>query len=307
MPWDVTFWSERLKESKFSITEEELRPYFALPSVLDGMFKLVEKIFGVEVKRADGDAEVWNDDVQFFKIYDMESKKHIASFFLDPYSRPADKRGGAWMDVCVGKSKATNRDIPVAYLTCNGSPPIKDTPSLMTFREVQTMFHEFGHGLQHMLTEVDEGDVAGISGVEWDAVELPSQFMENFCYHKPTVDGFAKHWQTGEQLPEELFEKLVQQRTYGAGMMSMRQTYFGQLDMELHSRYVPGGSENIFDVQKRVAAEYSSHMLPIEGDRFLCAFNHIFGGEQGEHRTLATKASCKCIIISHFHLPSTHI
>ena len=140
------------------------------------------------------------------------------------------------------------------------------------------MFHEFGHGLQHMLTNVEVGDVAGISGVEWDAVELPSQFMENWCYDKKTVYGFANHYETGEPLPEDAFQKLNDQRTYGAGMMAMRQLYFGQLDMELHARYDPSGGESIFDVQKRVADVYTPHMPPMEGDRFLCAFNHIFGG-----------------------------
>lgn len=179
-PWDITYWSERLKESKFELTEEETRPYFALPAVLDGMFALVERIFNIQVRAADGDAEVWHPDVRFFKVYDADSQQHMASFYLDPYSRPENKRGGAWMDVCIGKSSAVQRDIPVAYLTCNGSPPVGDKPSLMTFREVETMFHEFGHGLQHMLTTASVGDVAGINGVEWDAVELPSQFMENW-------------------------------------------------------------------------------------------------------------------------------
>jgi oligopeptidase A len=197
-PWDTGFWSERLKESKFELKEEETRPYFALPVVLEGLFGLVERIFGVEVRAADGEAEVWHPDVTFYKIFDSTSGKHMASFFLDPYSRPADKRGGAWFNGCIGKSEAMNKDTPVAYLTCNGSPPVGDTPSLMTFREVSTLFHEFGHGLQHMLTDATVGDVAGISGVEWDAVELPSQFMENFCYDRKTLYGFAKHWQTGE-------------------------------------------------------------------------------------------------------------
>jgi oligopeptidase A len=165
-PWDVTFWSERLKESKFDMTDEELRPYFALPAVLDGMFGLIDRIFNVSIKAADGDAEVWHPDVRFFKIFDNDTGKHIASFFLDPYSRPADKRGGAWMNDCIGKSDAVQRDIPVAYLTCNGSPPVGDTPSLMTFREVETLFHETGHGLQHMLTTASIGDVSGINGVE---------------------------------------------------------------------------------------------------------------------------------------------
>ena len=182
MPWDLTFWSERLKESKFDLKEEELRPYFALPSVLDGMFGLIERLFNVEVKKAENGVETWNPDVSFYNLYDKDNGKHIASFYLDPYSRPADKRGGAWMDVCIGKSDACGKDVPVAYLTCNGSPPVGDKPSLMTFREVETLFHETGHGLQHMLTAASVGDVAGINGVEWDAVELPSQFMENWCY-----------------------------------------------------------------------------------------------------------------------------
>jgi len=276
--WDVTFWSERYKEEKYAVTEEELRPYFALPAVLDGMFGLVERIFNVEVKAADGEVEVWNEDVSFYNVYDKATEKHIASFFLDPYSRPADKRGGAWMDVCIQKSEAMNRDIPVAYLTCNGSPPVGDKPSLMTFREVETLFHEFGHGLQHMLTDAEVGDVSGINGVEWDAVELPSQFMENWCYDKPTVYGFAKHYETGEPLPEELFEKLKQQKTFSAGLMAMRQLYFGALDMELHANFDPSGEETIFDVQKRVAAKYQPHNLPIPEDRFLCSFSHIFAG-----------------------------
>jgi oligopeptidase A len=282
-PWDITFWSERLKESKFELKEEETRPYFALPAVLQGMFGLVERIFGIDVRKADGDAEVWHPDVGFFKVFDSTSGKHIASFFLDPYSRPADKQGGAWMDVCIGKSEAMNRDTPVAYLTCNGSPPVGDTPSLMTFNEVETLFHEFGHGLQHMLTTVTVGDVAGINGVEWDAVELPSQFMENFCYDRKTLFGFAKHWKTGEPMPEDMFEKIKEQKTYNAGMMSCRQLLFGQLDLELHSGYdakagADGTGESIFDVHQRVAAKYSPFNMPLPFDRFLCGFSHIFAG-----------------------------
>ena len=147
MPWDTTFWSERLKESKFDLTEEELRPYFALPNVLEGMFGLLERLFGVTVKEAEGEAEVWHPDVKFYKVFDAETNKHIAGFYLDPFSRPENKRGGAWMDVCVGKSEAVKREVPVAYLTCNGSPPVGDKPSLMTFREVETLFHETGKAL----------------------------------------------------------------------------------------------------------------------------------------------------------------
>jgi oligopeptidase A len=145
-PWDITFWSERLKERKFDMTEEELRPYFALPAVLEGMFGLLDRIFNVSVKAADGEEDVWHPDVRFFKIFDNETGKHIASFFLDPYSRPENKRGGAWMDDCIGKSDALKKDIPVAYLTCNGSPPVGDKPALMKFSEVVTLHHELGHG-----------------------------------------------------------------------------------------------------------------------------------------------------------------
>lgn len=158
--WDVAFWSERLREAQYEYEEEQLRPYFALPIVLEGMFSLATRLFGVKIIRADGEAQVWHDDVMFFKVLDEETGEHIASFYLDAYSRPAEKRGGAWMDVCVGKSKALDRK-PVAYLTCNGSPPVGSQPSLMTFREVETLFHEFGHGLQHMLTKVEHGDAAG--------------------------------------------------------------------------------------------------------------------------------------------------
>jgi len=285
-PWDITYWSERLKESKYDLKEEELRPYFALPRVLDGMFSLVERLFNIRVEQeTDGSTQVWNEDVTFYKVFDVDSEKHIASFYLDPYSRPADKRGGAWMDVCIGKSEACNREVPVAYLTCNGSPPVGDKPSLMSFREVETMFHEFGHGLQHMLTTATVGDVAGINGVEWDAVELPSQFMENWCYDDKTISGIAKHYETNEPLPDELFQKLKDQKTYGAGMMACRQLYFGLLDMELHSNYdakayldKQDGAESIFDVQTRIASKCIPYNMPIEQDRFLCSFNHIFAG-----------------------------
>ena len=171
--WDVPYWAERLREERFDYSDEELRPYFALPAVLDGLFQLIERLFGVTVEAADGKAEVWNDDVRFFEVKDED--KVVASFYLDPYSRPADKRGGAWMDVCVGKSKALKRDVPTAYLTCNGSPPVGDKPSLMTFDEVNTLYHEMGHGLQHMLTKVEDGDAvalrASIKFHDLDAVD----------------------------------------------------------------------------------------------------------------------------------------
>ena len=276
--WDLPFWSERLSEERFGFEEEELRPYFALPSVLDGLFGLCNRLFGVNVVPADGEAEVWHKDVRYFKVLDAQSDEMLASFFLDPYARPENKRGGAWMGVCLGRSAVLARK-PVAYLTCSGSPPVDGKPSLMTFNEVTTLFHEAGHGLQHMLTKVPHAPAAGINGVEWDAVELPSQFMENFCYDAATIygTGMAKHYETGEPLPRELFDKLCEQKTFQAGLGMLRQLYFGSLDMELHAQYDPSGDETPFDVQKRVASRFTV-LPPLEEDRFLCAFGHIFAG-----------------------------
>ena len=181
------------------------------------------------------------------------------------------------MDVCVGKSKVLNRK-PVAYLTCNGSPPVGDNPSLMTFREVETLFHEFGHGLQHMLTTVVHGEAAGINNVEWDAVELPSQFMENWCYDKKTLYGFAKHYTSGEPLPEELYEKIKAAKNFHAGMQMMRQLFFGMLDIELHSAFDPfKGGASPFELQQEMAKTYTVMPL-LSTDRFLCSFGHIFAG-----------------------------
>ena len=277
--WDIPYWSERLREQKFQFTDEELRPYFSLERVLDGLFELCHDLFGITVKPADGEAPVWHPDVRFFHI-NNEDGEHIASFYLDPYSRPENKQGGAWMDVCLGRRRdpvTGELQLPVAHLVCNSTPPVGDKPSLMTFREVETLFHEFGHGLQHMMTTVDYSDAAGINGVEWDAVELPSQFMENWCYHKPTLLGMTKHWQTGEPLPEKLFEKICQARTFQAGLFMLRQLNLGMTDMQLHHEYDPNGSETVFDVQHRVA-EKTSLIPPLPEDRFLCAFSHIFAG-----------------------------
>ncbi|KAF6147355.1 hypothetical protein GIB67_003253 [Kingdonia uniflora] len=186
--WDISFWSERLRESKYDINEEELRPFFSLPKVMDGLFRLAKMLFEIDVEPADGLAPVWNVDVRFYRIKDNFGNP-IAYFYFDPYSRPSEKRGGAWMDEVVARSHLLARDgdsarLPIAHMVCNQSPPVGDKPSLMTFREVETVFHEFGHALQHMLTKQDEGLVAGIRGIEWDAVELPSQFMENWCYQR---------------------------------------------------------------------------------------------------------------------------
>lgn len=275
--WDFAFWSERLREKRFNYTDEQLRPYFSLEKVLDGLFDLVHRIFGITVTSATETVPVWNKDVRYFHIAD-ESGKTIAGFYLDPYARPADKKGGAWMDDCLGRKLVHGEvQIPVAHLVCNSTPPVGEKPSLMTFREVETLFHEFGHGLQHMLTTIDEADAAGINGVEWDAVELASQFMENWCYHKPTLLGMAKHYETGETLPDELFEKIKAARNFQAGSQMLRQIQFGVVDLKLHSAFDPAGSKSVFDVQREVS-ETTSVLPMLPEDRFLCSFQHIFAG-----------------------------
>jgi len=279
--WDLPFWSERLREARYDFSDEELRPYFPLPQVLDGLFALAHRLFGVQIKPADGEAPVWHEEVRFFRIYD-EQDQEIAAFYLDAYSRPAEKRGGAWMDSCVGRSRLLAEPgkavrLPVAYLTCNQTPPVDGKPSLMNFTEVRTLFHEFGHGLHHMLTKVDHGMAAGIRNVEWDAVELPSQFMENWCYHRDTLMGMSAHVDTGEPLPQALYDKLCAARNYRSGSLMLRQLYFAFMDLELHARFDPNGAETIFDVQRRIAAK-TTPLLPLPEDRFLCSFGHIFAG-----------------------------
>ncbi len=275
--WDVAFWAERLRESRFNFTDEELKPYFPLPRVLDGLFALVERIFGVRVRAADGQAPVWHKDVRYFEIENPDGSP-VAAFYLDPYSRPENKRGGAWMDECLVRRKtATGLERPVAYLICNSTPPLGDRPSLMGFREVETLFHEFGHGLQHMLTTVDAMDVSGINGVEWDAVELPSQFMENWCFQKDVIMNMTAHVETGAPLPADLFAKIVQARNFRAGSDMLRQLNFGMLDMELHHRFNPDAGVSVFEVAARIA-EKTSPLPTLPNDRFLCSFSHIFAG-----------------------------
>jgi len=284
--WDVSFWAERLRESSYGLSEEALRPYFQFPRVLAGVFALATRLFGVLVEPAEaaeaGGPSVWHPDVQVFRIVGAQDRQPIAYFYLDPFSRPAEKRGGAWMDEVVGRSRlfapaGAAARLPVAHMVCNGTPPVGGQPSLMTFREVETLLHEFGHALQHMLTQVDEGLVAGIRGVEWDAVELPSQFMENWAYHKPTLLGLTAHVETGEPLPDALFDKLVRAKNFRSASAMLRQLHFASVDLELHARHAPGGGESVFDVDRRVARK-TCVMQPLPEDRFLCGFSHIFAG-----------------------------
>ncbi|CAK7329261.1 unnamed protein product [Dovyalis caffra] len=354
--WDINFWSERLRESRYDINDEELRAFFPMSRVIDGLFSLAKMLFAINIYPADGLAPVWNNDVRFYCVKNL-SDVPIAYFYFDPYSRPSGKRSGAWVDLVVGRSRILSRDatscrLPVVHIVCNQTPPLAGKPSLMTFREVEALFHEFGHALQHMLTIQDEGLVSGIKGIEWDAVELPSQFMEHWCYQREkdvieeglkstspdvlltqnagklslsskeiqlessinsilavnlylsqkgtfkcitvtaynlvkvrdTLMSIAKHYKTGESLPEEICLKLLAARTFRAGSELLRQDCncverddsgavshvpifksvshapFSSLslkirryvDLELHTKYVPGGLESVYEIDQRV-------------------------------------------------------
>lgn len=277
-PWDVSFWAERLRQDRFNLNQENLRPWFPLPRVLEGLFNLCELLFNIRIEAADGEAPIWHDDVRFFRVLDQNGEA-LAAFYLDPFSRPSSKRGGAWMDECLIRSRGDDNQLvlPVAYLICNQTPPIGDKPSLMSFEEVETLFHEFGHGLQHMLTTINHPEAAGINNIEWDAVELPSQFMENWCLHRPTLMGMAKHWQTNEPLPEEEFQKLKSSRTFMAGSATLRQVHFALIDLRLHSQW--NSAIGITPNQMRLELSPSTTIIhPIKEDNFLCAFSHIFCG-----------------------------
>jgi len=278
-PWDVSFWAEARRRELFALDSEALRPWFPLPRVLEGLFGLCDRLFAIQIEAADGQAPVWHPDVRFFRVNDRDTGLPLAAFFLDPYSRPESKRGGAWMDEClVRQVKADGTPVlPVAYLVCNQSPPVGETPSLMTFQEVETLFHEFGHGLHHMLTTVERPQAAGINNVEWDAVELPSQFMENWCYDRATLMGMARHWQTGEPLPEEEFAKLAAARTFMGGSATLRQVHFALTDLRLHSQWHPESGQTPEDLRREVART-TTVLPPIEEDALLCGFGHIFAG-----------------------------
>ena len=278
-PWDVPYWSEQLRRRRFDLDSEALRPWFPLEQVLEGLFGLCERLFAIRILAADGEVPTWHKDVRFFRVVDQEQNTPMAAFYLDPYARPGQKRGGAWMDECLVRQRNHQGQVvlPVAYLICNQTPPVNGTPSLMTFMDVRTLFHEFGHGLQHMLTTIDRPQAAGLNLVEDDAIELASQFMENWCYDQPTIMAMARHWQTGAPLPESEFGKIRAARTFMAGTAMLRQLGFAQGDLELHARWRPDGEESPEATWRRIATAMAV-LPPIAEDATLCSFEHLFAG-----------------------------
>jgi oligopeptidase A len=290
-PWDVGYAAEKLRERKYALNEEELKPYFALDRVLDGLFAITERVFGVSLRRRD-DVDVWHPDVRYYDLVDA-SGRVFAGTYVDLYAR-SGKRGGAWMDVCVNRfQRADGVQLPVAFLTCNFAPPTRAPagdggataeegacPSLLTHDDVLTLFHEFGHGLHHLLTEVDLPGVAGINGVEWDAVELPSQFMENFGWRREALDLFARHWRTGEKLPDSLFERMLAARHFHAGLFLVRQLEFGLFDFRIHREFDPARGARALQILDEVRREVAV-LQPPDWQRFPHAFTHIFAGGYG--------------------------
>ena len=276
LAWDMSFASERLKEARYAFSDNEVKQYFQLPRVLDGLFGLIERLF--EVKLSPDVADTWHPDVRFFRI--ERAGALIGQFYLDMYARPS-KRPGAWMDDARGRKRApTGVQTPIAYLTCNVQAPVGDKAALLSHDDVITLFHEFGHGLHHMLTRVDELGVSGISGVEWDAVELPSQFMENFCWEWDIVSAMTAHVDSGAPLPRELFDRMLAAKNFQSGMQTLRQVEFALFDMRLHAEFGEGDGPNARSVQRlldEVRREVAV-LLPPEFNRFQNSFSHIFAG-----------------------------
>ncbi len=271
--WDVGYYSEKLREQRYSISEEEVRQYFPVNRVLDGMFQIVQRLFGIEISE-EQDFERWHPEVRLFRV--QENGQTVGRFYFDLYAR-SNKRGGAWMDGARDQFRNGKGELvlPVAYLVCNFTPAVGDKPALLTHDEVTTLFHEFGHGLHHMLTRVEQLGVSGINGVAWDAVELPSQFMENWCWEQEGLALIAGHWESGEPLPAEMLERMLAARNFQSGMMMVRQLEFSLFDFELHGSQGQGRSvQQVLDeVRSRVAV-----MTPPAWNRFANSFGHIFAG-----------------------------
>jgi oligopeptidase A len=272
--WDVAYASEKLRQQRYAFSEQEVKQYFPEDAVLDGLFKLVETLFGLTIKASS--APLWHETVRFFDIRNDKGEL-IGQFYLDLYAR-ASKRGGAWMDDAITRRRtAQGIQTPVAYLNCNFASPVGGKPALFTHDEVITLFHEFGHGLHHLLTEVDELGVSGISGVEWDAVELPSQFMENFCWEWDVLQGMTRHSETREKLPRTLYDKMIAAKNFQSGLQMLRQIEFSLFDLRLHSDYDPSGKSNVQNLLDEVRAEVAV-MIPPAFNRFQNSFSHIFSG-----------------------------
>jgi oligopeptidase A len=280
-PWDIAFASERLKQARYSFSENELKQYFPLPKVLDGLFQVIQTLFGVKIESAD--LPTWHTDVQSFAVKDHAGKIR-AYFYLDPYARPG-KRGGAWMDDARGRRELPNGEIqiPVAYLVCNFAPPVTVNGVLrqptITHDDVITLFHESGHGLHHLLTQVGALGVSGINGVEWDAVELPSQFMENFCWEWEVLEKMTAHAETGKPLPRELFEKILAAKNFQNGYMTLRQIVMSLTDWRLHSSFDAKDAKGqaVLELSRKIAADFNVIPQP-EISRWINTFSHIFAG-----------------------------
>ena len=274
-PWDISYYSEKLREHRHRITQEEVRPYFPVSRVLDGMFSVVEHLFGIRIQEVQG-VETWHPEVRFFEIRDDIGELR-GQFYLDPFARQK-KRGGAWMDVCTSRFHTKRCDqIPVAYLVCNFTPPVGEKPSLLTHDEVETLFHEFGHGLHHMLTKVDFPAVAGINGVPWDAVELPSQFLENWCWEREPLDLISGHVDTGEPIPEEMYLRMRGAKNFQSAMQMVRQLEFAIFDFRMHLEYDPERGGRIYEILDQVRDQVAVLKAPAF-NRFAHGFSHIFAG-----------------------------
>ena len=273
--WDIGYYSEKLRQFRHDISQEEVRPYFPETRVVPGMFSVVERLYGITIQEADG-VDAWHPDVRFFEIRDRDD--HLqGQFYLDLYARPK-KRGGAWMDECASRFFSDEMDqIPVAYLTCNFSPPVGDQPALFTHDEVETLFHEFGHGLHHLLTRIDYPAVAGINGVAWDAVELPSQFMENWCWEKEALALISGHVESGEPIPDELYQRMYAAKNFQSAMQMVRQLEFSLFDFRIHREYDPAKGGRIYEILEQVRQQVSV-VKPPAWNRFPHGFSHIFAG-----------------------------
>ncbi|MCU7882400.1 MAG: oligopeptidase A [Candidatus Thiodiazotropha sp. (ex Lucinoma aequizonata)] len=273
--WDIGYYSEKLRQKRHNISQEELKSYFPETRVVPGMFAVVKRLYGIHIKEVSS-VDNWHPDVRFFEIHDKEQDLR-GQFYLDLYARPK-KRGGAWMDECASRFLTDTVDqLPVAYLTCNFSPPVDGKPALFTHDEVQTLFHEFGHGLHHLLTKVDYPAVSGINGVAWDAVELPSQFMENWSWEKEALALISGHVDSGEPIPDELYQRMYAARNFQSAMQMVRQLEFSLFDFRIHQEYDPEKGGRIYDILEQVRQQVSV-IRPPTWNRFAHGFSHIFAG-----------------------------